>query len=288
MKIVLVLFSFFFLTIQAQTVTLAAAGDVACITKEALSETRCQMVATSDLILKEHVQAVLALGDLQYPSGTLSDFQSSYGLSWGRFKDITYPVAGNHEYRTENAQGYFDYFGIVAGDKTKGYYSFDLGAWHLLALNSNCNDVSCDEGSEQVKWLEADLASHPTLCTLAFWHHPRFSSGPHGNSDRSIAFWNSLQNHKADLILTGHDHLYERFASRSSDGTLDPNGIRQFVVGTGGKQLYAILNLFPQSEKVYNKNFGILFLNLEPASYSWRFVTTTGEVIDAGQEKCVE
>ena len=288
MKLIFFLFGFLLFTIKAQTVTIAAAGDIACVAQETIAKTYCQMLATSDLILNEGVQAVLALGDLQYPAGDLSDFQNSYDLSWGRFKDITYPVAGNHEYHTENAQGYFDYFGALAGDPSKGYYSFDLGSWHMVALNSNCDAVDCDESSEQVKWLESDLALHPSTCTLAFWHHPRFSSGPHGNNNRSTAFWNTLQNHKADVILTGHDHLYERFASKSSDGAVDPKGIRQFVVGTGGKQLYAILNLFPKSEKIYNKNLGVLFLTLEPTSYSWRFVNIAGEVIDAGQEKCVE
>jgi acid phosphatase type 7 len=270
--------------VKGQTITIAAAGDIACTAQAAVTASECQMMATSDLILKENVEAVLILGDLQYPDGALSDFESSYDLSWGRLKRITYPSPGNHEYHTNNAQGYFDYFDTVAD---QAYYSFILGNWHILSLNSNCDEVACDEDSEQLQWLESELKSHTNVCTLAFWHHPRFSSGPHGDSKAMTPFWNVLYNYKTDVILSGHDHLYERFPRQDWDGQDDPMGPRQFVVGTGGKQHYKVMNLFPQSELVYNKQFGVLFLTLEPTSYSWRFVTIDGEVIDQGQEACV-
>ena len=162
---------------RAQTITIAAAGDIACTAEAEMTSSDCHMLETSDLILPEQVSAVLALGDLQYPDGALSDFQSSYDKTWGRFKDITYPSPGNHEYHTENATGYFDYFGAVAGNPSKGYYSIILGSWHILSLNSNCEFVACDENSEQVAWLESELKNRRNVCTLAFWHHPRFSSG---------------------------------------------------------------------------------------------------------------
>ncbi len=278
------LFTFCFPRAQ---VTIAAAGDIACTAQAEVTPSDCHMLETSELILQNNVSAVLALGDMQYPDGALSDFQSSYEKTWGRFKDMTYPSPGNHEYHTENAAGYFDYFGVVAGERDKGYYSFTLGTWHIISLNSNCDDVACDENSEQVAWLESELKSRSNVCTLAFWHHPRFSSGPHGNSEKMIPFWNTLQTYKADVVLTGHDHLYERFARKDSDGSDNPNGIRQFVVGTGGKQRYRVMIFFPQSELVYNQQFGALFLTLEPTSYSWQFITINGEVIDQGQEDCI-
>jgi hypothetical protein len=275
------------ITAKAQSITIAAAGDIACTAQDEVTKSECQMMATSDLILKEKAAAVLALGDLQYPNGELSDFQSSYDLSWGGLKSITYPTPGNHEYYTKDAQGYFDYFGEVAGDRRKGYYSLILGTWHILSLNSNCDVVACDEESKQLQWLESELKSHTNVCTLAFWHRPRFSSGPHGDSEAMIPFWNILYNYKADVILSGHDHLYERFPRQTWDGKDDPTGPRQFVSGLGGKQSYQIMNPFPQSEKVYNQQFGVLFLTLEPLSYSWRFVTIDGEVIDEGKEDCI-
>jgi acid phosphatase type 7 len=270
----------------AQDVTIAAAGDIACRTgREATSES-CQMTATSDLILTANVDAVLALGDLQYPGGALSDFEASYAPSWGRLKDKTFPAIGNHEYGSLG-QGYFDYFGAVAGERTKGYYSFDLGGWHLVSLNSNCWAVGgCAEDSAQGQWLKADLEIHPSQCALAFWHHPRFSSGPHGNDDDVAGFWNVLAQAKADIILNGHDHIYERFAPQFSDGTASPDGVRQFTVGTGGVELYRIEKETANREVVDDKNFGVLFLTLKKDSYIWKFENIAGETLDAGEEVC--
>lgn len=201
-----------------------AAGDIACdpasssFNGGAGTSSSCKQGATSDLILSLAPDAVLTLGDNQYEDGALTKYNQSYHPSWGRVKAITYPSAGNHEYRTAGAAGYFDYFGAAAGDRAKGYYSFDIGAWHLIALNSNCSKVGgCGAGSPQEQWLRADLAAHPAQCTLAYWHHPRFSS--ESNATSSVgAFWSALYAFDADLVLNGHSHIYERFAPISPTG----------------------------------------------------------------------
>jgi 3',5'-cyclic AMP phosphodiesterase CpdA len=279
----------FFLSLPfafSQDITLAVAGDIACAPGETASAETCQMMATSELIVKAKVDAVLALGDEQYPGGSLEHFKASYDLSWGKFKDKTYPAIGNHEYGSLGA-GYFNYFGAVAGEWNKGYYSFDLGSWHLIALNSNCWAVGgCGETSGQVAWLQDDLRTHSNPCTLAFWHHPRFSSGPHGNDDEVATFWDVLQAANTEIILNGHDHLYERFAPQRSDGTATSDGIRQFTVGTGGKELYRIKKETSNREFVNDRNFGVLFLTLRDSGYAWEFKTITGETLDAGEGNC--
>jgi acid phosphatase type 7 len=292
MKYLLLLLLFLSQSVLAQEVTVAAAGDIACPPKKAATSESCQMSATSNLILNAEVvlntkvDAVLALGDLQYPGGSSADFEGSYTPSWGRFKDKTYPAIGNHEYGSLGI-GYFDYFGEVAGARDKGYYSFDLGAWHLVSLNSNCWAVGgCAENSSQGKWLQQDLAQSSSQCTLAFWHHPRFSSGPHGNDEEVSGLWTILANNKAELILNGHDHIYERFAPQLSDGTSSPDGIRQFTVGTGGVELYRIEKETPNREVVDDRNFGVLFLTLKEEGYTWKFVTIAGETLDEGKGTC--
>ena len=233
---------------------------------------------------------MLALGDLQYEDGTWLKFTQSYEASWGRVKSITYPAPGNHEYDSPAAAGYYDYFGARAGDRAKGYYSFDLGAWHLIALNSECSAVGgCGPGSPQLAWLIQDLRSHTSsACTLAFWHHPRFSSGQHGSDATYHAFWQALYDHDADLVLVGHDHNYERFAPQTPLGVADPaRGIRQFVVGTGGKTLRPFATVAANSEVRESATFGILKLTLHPTSYDWAFVPEAGRTFtDTGSGTC--
>ena len=222
-----------------------AAGDIACDPDDpgyndgAGTADRCHQQATSDLLLAGPLDAVLPLGDIQYDSSTTARINAVYAPTWGRVKSISRPILGNHE--GSSGSGYFDYFNGVgaadgpAGPRGKGYYSYDLGAWHLVALNSNCSAVSCSAGSEQETWLRADLAAHPANCTLAYWHHPRWSSGHDGSNDFMQPLWEALQDAHAEILLSGHSHDYERFAPLDRDGEVDQaEGIRQFVVGTGG------------------------------------------------------
>ena len=274
---------------QAKDVTVVAAGDIACspdsdpaFNEGAGSPGRCQQVATAQLAL-----GLGPLGDLQYTTGRLAAFQRSYDPSWGRLKAITYPVPGNHEYATSPGAGYYAYFGAAAGEQGRGYYSFDLGSWHLIALNSNCDAVGgCGEGSPQLEWLRKDLAANASECTLAYWHQTRFSSGRHGSDESYTGFWEALYAAGADVVLSAHDHDYERFAPQTPEGQADVSGPRAFVVGTGGASFYDVRKPLPTSEKIVTGTFGVLELTLDEGSYAWRFVSDASEVLDRGQESC--
>jgi hypothetical protein len=278
----------------AQGVTIAAAGDIACDPSSSFfngglgSGLNCRQKATSDLLVGAGYSAVLALGDIQYEDGAYSKFLASYDPSWGRVKSITKPAPGNHEYQTAGAAGYYQYFGAAAGDPTKGYYSFDLGGWHIVALNSNCAAVGgCGAGSAQEQWLRADLAAHPTACTLAYWHHPRFSSGSHGSDPTYQAFWQALYDANAELVLVGHDHDYERFAPQTPSGALDvARGIRQFVAGSGGKEVRTFSTIRANSEARDVSSLGVLELTLGSGSYEWRYRPAVGTFTDAGSSSC--
>lgn len=266
---------------------IVAAGDIADCRNE-------NDEATAELI--EGIEGmVLTLGDNAYPDGSTQDFEECYAPSWGRFKDRTKPLPGNHEYDTEGAEAYFDYFGKAAGEPDEGYYSYDLGAWHLVALNSNCEELGgCDASSPQVRWLEADLAANgDKSCTLAYMHHPRFSSGEkHGNTHFVKPLWEALYEADTDVVLSAHEHNYERFAPQDPRGKSDPDrGIRQFVVGTGGgkggKGLYPIADPIANSEVRNDNTYGVLKLTLRPDGYDWRFVPVEGETFtDSGSGGC--
>lgn len=237
---------------------------------------------------------VYTLGDNAYERGKLTEFQKCYGPTWGRHLARTMPAVGNHEYETEGAGGYYAYFGAAASPldqpchhNCKGYYSYNLGAWHIVVLNSE-QDVGVT--SAQVQWLRADLAANPTSCTLAYWHKPRFSSGvSHGNNPSVQPFWDVLYEHGADVVLGAHDHIYERFAPQSPAGQAAPqNGIRQFVVGTGGKTLHAIGSPRRNSEVRSSHAYGVLKLTLHAESYSWEFMPVEGQgFTDTGSAPCV-
>jgi len=283
---------------------IAAAGDIACdpgftYFRSGLgTSSRCRQKYTSDLLANAGLAAVLALGDVQYDCGSATEFARSYHPSWGRVKEITRPAIGNHEYHTTggtgcspsaNGGGYFGYFGAAAGEPGKGYYSYDIGAWHLVALNSNCKFVSCGSSSAQVQWLRQDLAAHPARCTLGYWHHPRFTSGTNSPGSSSVTpLYQALYDHGADLVLVGHDHHYERFAPQSPSGGRDlARGIRQFLVGTGGRGFHPLNTPRPNSEVRQNVTFGVLKLTLRPASYDWQFVPEAGKSFsDAGSQAC--
>ncbi len=260
---------------------LVGAGDIAVCSSEGDE-------ATADL-LDGIAGTVFTAGDNAYPSGTYDEFENCYGPSWGRHKARTYPSPGNHEYYTANASGYFDYFGAAAGDPSEGYYSYELGEWHVIVLNSMCENVDgCEDGSPMLRWLKEDLAANPKRCTLAYWHHPLFSSGPHGNQAKMKPTWDALYEANADVVVNAHDHIYERFAPQDPDGAADPTrGIREFVVGTGGAELYPLGTIKPNSEVRSNDTFGVLQLKLRSGSYDWEFVPVEGETLmDSGSGSC--
>jgi acid phosphatase type 7 len=233
---------------------------------------------------------VYTLGDNAYNSGTDDEFANCYNSSWGRHKARTRPSVGNHEYLTAGASGYYNYFGAAAGESSKGYYSYDLGAWHIVALNSMCENVGgCGASSPMVTWLMGDLATNPSSCTLAYWHHPVFSSGSeHGNDPKMIPSWDALYAAGADVVLSGHDHDYERFAPQTSSGIGDPaRGIREFVVGTGGGSPRAFGTIRANSEVRNSDTNGVLKLTLHATSYEWQFVPASGMTFaDSGSGSC--
>lgn len=235
---------------------------------------------------------VFTTGDNVYDNGTATEFTNCYGPSWGRasIKSRTRPVPGNHDYNTANAAGYFGYFGAAAGDPTKGYYAYDAGAWRVYVLNSNCSAIGgCGAGSAQEQWLRADLAANPRACSLAMWHHPRFSSGgEHGSSTATQALYQALYDFNTELVLTGHDHDYERFAPMTATGTLDNNrGIVEFVVGTGGKSHYAWGTIQPNSLVRNNDTYGVLRVALSAGSWSFSFIPEAGRSFtDSGTGTC--
>jgi hypothetical protein len=268
----------------------AAAGDLAC---EPGRGDPCRQQATSDLVLGLNPAAFLALGDMAYPDGTLDQLRAWYEPSWGRLGARVHPVPGNHDFHTAGAAGYFDFFNGAGtatgrvGDRGLGWYSFDLVGWHIVALNSACGEIGgCGPGSPEEAWLRADLAAHRTACTLAFWHTPRFSSGPHSDQPLVAPLWYDLQESGAELVLSGHDHHYERFAPQNAWGAADPRGLRQFIAGTGGKGTRPVVRTASNSEVRDDVSLGALLLTLRPGGYDWRFAAAVGTFADAGSDPC--
>lgn len=246
--------------------------------------------ATAKLI-EQIPGTVFAVGDLAYPDGSDENFTNCYGPTWGRFKDRTRPAPGNHEYRMGGASGYIHYWGTVAGDPKKEYYSYDLGQWHIIALNSECAQAGgCDANSEQGKWLTKDLAEHPAGCTLAYFHRPLFSSGlAHGADPELKPLWETLYHAGADVVINGHDHDYERFTPQDPNGKADPDhGIREFVVGSGGKNTHRVFGLTQANSEARNADtYGVLKLTLHPTSYDWEFIPQEGKTFtDKGTGQC--
>lgn len=230
---------------------------------------------------------VFAAGDAAYPSGSRAQFRDCYDPTWGRWRLRTSPVPGNHEYHTTGAAGYFGYFGSRAGTGGKGWYAYDLGTWRVYNLNANCSMVGCGPSSEQVRWLQADLAAHPRACVAAVWHQPLFSSGVHGSDPAVRMLWETLDEAGADVVLNGHDHDYERFAAQDADGQADPDGMVEFVVGTGGGALRAFASTLPNSLVRDHSTHGVLKLTLRAGGYDFEFVPVSGTTFrDAGSDTC--
>ncbi len=272
-------------TPAAQGNVLVGAGDIAGCASDGDEAT----AALLDEVVAGASQAVVfTTGDNAYESGSEANFLECYDPSWGRHKDITRPALGSREYRTPGATGHFGYFGVPEGERDKGYYSYDFGGWHVVVLNSNCDQVGgCHAGSAQELWLREDLAASDAVCTVAFWHHPAFSSGQSGGHTEVLAFHDALAEANAELVINGDDHVYERFAPQNPGGQAEDDGIRQFIVGTGGRSLGGFNRIAPNSDVRYNGSFGVLVLNLLPDSYEWQFRSVAGaNFSDIGNGDC--
>ena len=281
---------------------IAAAGDIACDPTNAffnngVGQPRyCRQKLSSDLLLRSDLSRVLVVGDAQYETGTLAQFQQSFHPSWGRVKPLISPVPGNHEYYTPGAPGYYDYFngpGAAtgpAGDRDKGYYSYEIGGWHVVALNSQCEEIGgCDPDSPQARWFRADLATHPAACTLAYWHGPRYTSGRYGNQSEDVRpLFDAAYAGGVDVVLSGHEHFYERFAPQDGAGRADAaRGVRQFTVGVGGRGPHGFATVAPNSEFRTSSVIGVLEMTLGEGTFDWRLVRArSSSIADSGSGRC--
>jgi 3',5'-cyclic AMP phosphodiesterase CpdA len=261
----------------SETFVMVGAGDIA----------NCELIGGAEATAKllDRIEGtVFTLGDHAYQTGSAREFRDCYEPTWGRHKARTRPVPGNHDVVTAGGRAYFEYFGENAGPDRRGYYSYDLGSWHIVALNST---VSGNSNSEQAKWLREDLAANASDCILAYWHVPVFSSGPHGRNLIMRDIWRILYEAGAEVILNGHDHVYERFGPQDYRGNADPvRGIRAFTVGTGGSGVYKFKTVAPNSEVRDAASYGVLKLTLMPGKYTWEFIGVNGSTRDAGSGVC--
>ena len=288
---------------EAQTRTVGAVGDIACDQSNQYFNNgngvgeKCRHRAVYDLLRSWPLDAFLMLGDGQYETGQFGSWAASYDRTFGNLRPITYPAAGNHDYLAlpRDGTGYFDYwngpgnFTGQAGDRDKGYFSFDLGSWHIITLNTNCSKAGgCQTGSPQERWLRADLQKNPRACTMAFFHHPLFSGGGEGSATRAIAIWRALDDFGVEVVLGGHNHDYERFRMQTESGAPDPSGgIREFVVGTGGKNLIPFIRNAAGTVVRNDTTYGALQMTLRNRSYSWKFEPVLGKTFrDAGTADC--
>ncbi|MFN7133982.1 MAG: metallophosphoesterase family protein [Myxococcales bacterium] len=263
---------------------LVGAGDIARCSSDGDEQT----ARILDRVVAQHPNAVVfAAGDLAYNDGSPTEFKNCYDPTWGRHKARTRPAPGNHEYGTKGAAGYFAYFGEQAGEAGKGYYSYELGNWHVVALNSNCSAVGgCGEGSPQLTWLKQDLAKSGKKCIAAYWHHPRFSSGSHGPNTAVTPLWKALEDAGADFVVVGHDHHYERFAPMNSRGEATPNGIREFLVGSGGTS-FRTVGKTANSQVAQVGTHGVMKFTLHDDKYEWEFLPVDGKTFtDKGSAAC--
>jgi hypothetical protein len=268
---------------EVPTIVITGAGDIADCTSNGAQQ-------TSDLLLQQAQGSFFTAGDNAYEVGSPANFRDCYGPTWGRVLDRTIlPAPGNHDWVTKDAAGYLGYFGPKAAPDGVTWYSMDLGGWHVVVLDSDCDQVGgCDTSSPQGRWLAHDLETSTATCTLAIWHHPRFSSGEHGDDPQVAPFWDLLQRDGAELVINGHDHDYERFAPQDPSGQEErPGGIREIVAGTGGAGLRQFGRTAPNSEFRIAGEWGVLRLTLEPTRYGWEFLPAGGaEIGDSGSAPC--
>lgn len=285
----------------ADHVLVAAAGGMACDPEDPEfgegrgTATACRQRAVSDVAVAAEPDLVFGLGDYQYEEPKAASYAAVYDPSWGRLRDQTRPALGNQEYKVHAANTFFEYFGSHAGPE-KGWRSYQAGRWHVVVLNTNCTQVGgCQAGSEQARWLEADLAADDSACTVAYWHHPRFSTGLHGSDPRTRDLWTILQRHRVELVLAAHEHDYERFGRLDADGRPSATGVTSFVVGTGGQAHYTPDDTEGYAERRRSETkskvriddtFGALLLALDPHGWSARFVDDSGAVRDRSSGTC--
>lgn len=287
-------------------VHVAAAGGMACASSDPRfadgkgTDGWCEQAAVSDLVVDRDLDAVFGLGDYQYEEARSDDYDTVYGPTWGRVRSITLPALGNQEYKVHDANTFTDYFGSRSPKADEGWYSYDLGQWHVVVLNSNCALAGgCDADSPQLQWLEADLAADDHACTVAYWHHPRWSTGLYGGDSRTDVFWRTLAAHGADVVLAAHEHDYERFQPLDAEGQQADDGITSFVVGGGGQAVYGPDetagggDLAPERRRQaaasavrIDDRQGVLLLTLADGSFEWQFVGTDGAVLDEGTQQC--
>jgi acid phosphatase type 7 len=268
-------------TATSTPVLLAGAGNIAVCGDLNQGDER-----TAALVERFPNAAVFTTGDNVYAEGTPNDYTYCFMPSWGRFKDRIRPSAGNHDYETEAGAAYYAFFGGAAGAADIGFYSYNLGDWHIVALNSNCKAIGCGKASSQAEWLSTDLATNAKKCTLLYWHNPRWSSGIVGGSDSVSSFWRIAVENNVEVVVNGDDHDYERFVPQDAEGKADPNGVREFVVGTGGSIIRDFKAIKPNSEVRYNSTNGIIVFTLYSDHYDWEFVPTSGDFHDSGSEAC--
>lgn len=262
-------------------VILIGAGDIAYCGNEHLGDEE-----TATLLERFPQATIFTAGDNVQGVGVRAEYLNCFAPTWGRFFDRLYPSPGNHDYMTEAGAPYYEYFGNRAGPAELGYYSYDLGEWHIVALNSNCNNIACGSESHQAAWLREDLANSEKKCTLLYWHHPRWSSGVAGGTGSVSTFWRIAVEFGAEIVVNGHDHDYERFAPMDGDGLPDPAGVRQFVAGTGGTYLRQFTETKLNSDVRYNQSHGVLKFELYPGHYTWEFISTSGIFTDRGTSDC--
>lgn len=267
----------------ARSAVVAVAGDIACEPGSRVTRTKCRHAATARLARAMRPDRVLVLGDTQYQRGALSAFRKAYHPTWGKLRSRTWPVPGNHEYETKRAAGYFQYFaGRTPG--RPGYYRRALAGWQIFFLNTNCSAINC---ATQARWLDRAMTRNPARCQMLVMHHPRYTSGAHGNSLQSVRFWKIAVRHRADLALAGHDHNYERFVAKDATGHNTATGMQSFVAGAGGKSLTHKKDTRRGSVRFINNTHGVLRLVLRPTSVSWQYYGIDGRgVLDKGSRRC--
>ncbi len=283
-------------TLEAANPILVGAGDIAKCggtlkRAEATASLLDQVVAQASRQTPPQPVVVFTLGDAVYPRGREKEFRKCYEPTWGRHLERTRPAIGNHEYGSGRGEAFFEYFGEAAGPPGLGYYSYDLGNWHIVVLNSACRRAGgCEPESTQYQWLEQDLKQNGRRCTLAYFHHPLWSTGPHGQKNEMQPLYELLYEFGVEAALAGHDHHYERFAPQDPSGAADPRGVRQFVVGTGGRGGRWFLRERPRggpnSEVARSGVFGVLKLELQPDAYTWEFLSIDKSFQDSGSQGC--